>query len=76
VITFKFRETPEFKKRAILSQILFYLLSKERFINRKRDRYRDSMEAVLANGGTVKGIFPPKRQKGSRINLSIEYYNK
>ena len=43
VKTFKFRETLELKKWAILSQLL---LSKRK----KKDRCRDSMEAVLTNG--------------------------
>ena len=47
VITFKFRETLELKKWAILSQILFSE-NKQKF--RKKDRCRDSMEAVLTNG--------------------------
>jgi len=65
VITFKFRETPELRKMGNPEPNPFF--SKQRFRKRKKkDRCRDSMEAVLTNGvGCVgRGIFPSKLQKG------------
>jgi hypothetical protein len=47
-MTFKFRETPELRKRAILSQILFS--TNKGSENENKDRCRDSTEAVLTNG--------------------------
>jgi hypothetical protein len=63
-MTFKFRETPELIKRAILSQILFSTNKGSK--NENKDRCRDSTEAVLTNGvGRIgREIFPSKIQKG------------
>jgi hypothetical protein len=73
VITFKFRETPELRKTGNPEPNPVF--SKQRFRKEKKDRCRDSMEAVLINGVDciTRGIFSSKLQ---RINVSIEYYIK
>lgn len=63
--TFKFRETLELIKRAILSQLLFQSKEKKNNIINKKDRCRDSKEAVLTNGvglTVVLRILPSKLQ--------------
>jgi len=48
VITFKFRETPEKKMGNPEPNPFFWQTNKDS--ERKRDRCRDSMEAILTNG--------------------------
>ena len=70
MITFKFREPPELRKMGNPEPNPVF--SKQRFRKRKKkkDRCRDSMEAVLTNGvddisfRVRKGILPSKFQKG------------
>ena len=54
MITFKFRETPELIKMGNPEPNPVF--SKQRFKKQKKDRCRDSMEAVLTNGVDCVGI--------------------
>ena len=74
VITFKFRETLELKMGNPEPNPVFWKQTRVQKAIIKKDRCRDSMEAVLTNGVGCGALVKESLQKGWRINL-YTYWN-
>lgn len=75
VITFKFRETLELKMGNPEPNPVFWKQTRvQKAIKKKKDRCRDSMEAVLTNGVGCGALVKESLQKGWRINLYMYTY--